>query len=537
MKNRYFFAALGVFTAQTGFAAVSAQQCQALLDSNLYQTQITAAEWDTSGVLPADRRAALTGGAKQESQIGNHCVVSGKIAERVGVNGKPYAIQFQLRLPQDWNGKFLYQGGGGMDGFVAPAVGSIPSRGSSARNALQRGYAVVSTDSGHDKPTPEFAEDQQARLDYAYAAIGKVTQSAKQLINQFYAKPIDQSLFMGCSNGGRAAMMAAQRYPTEFDGIIAGNPGFRLSRAAVAEAWDTQHFMRAAPADAQGRKVLANAFTPQDLELVSNAVLQQCDAKDGLADGFIHAWQQCDFKPQSLQCPAGADKSAFCLSETQVSVLDAVFGGAKNSRGEALYSSWPYDSGISEDGWRAWKLGDSQDAEQPNARNVVLGTGSLKYYFMTPQSPDTTLLNFDFDRDVAKTAETAAINDAVATDFGTFQARGGKMIIFHGVSDPVFSADDLAAWFESLQRHNPQTEQFARLFMIPGMNHCGGGKALEDIDPLSAIEAWLDQAQAPDSLLAKGSQYPGISRPICAYPKVATYQSGDTNAAASFICR
>lgn len=506
-------------------ADFSANECAALTHSKIGNTQITKAEWNASGEVPADRMSALTGGAKKTLQAPPHCIVEGEIGARTGADGKPYGIKFQLRLPQTWNHKFLFQGGGGLDGFVAPAVGSIPINTATATPALMRGYAVLTMDSGHPTPTPDFGADQQARLDYAYQAIGKAAPVAKQLIQDAYQNSPKHSYFMGCSNGGRAAMIAAQRYPLEFDGVIAANAGFRLSRAAVAEQWDNQQLMKIAPKNAQGEKIFANALTQEDLDKVSQGVLAKCDVLDGLKDGIINAWEKCDFTPDALDLP-----------KEKIAALKAIFEGAKNSRGEAIYTGWFYDSGINQPGWRGWKLGDSQTAE-PNARNIVLSAGSMKYYFMTPMQPDFDLMKFDFDKDTPLVYQTGAINDAISTDLSSFKANGGKLIVVTGVSDPVFSALDQRNWFQELQKDTQGADEFARFFALPGMNHCGGGNGLDDVDPLSALENWHDKGEAPNSLLAKSKTYPNKQMPVCAYPKVATYQGGDENSASSFVCK
>ncbi|SEQ22316.1 tannase/feruloyl esterase family alpha/beta hydrolase [Basfia succiniciproducens] len=507
------------------------QQCNTLKDSNILNTSIKSVKWFAGGNLPPDEQASFTGASNSNIEAAPHCVVNGEIEKRIGADGKEYAIGFQLRLPSNWNNKFLFQGGGGLDGFIAPAIGSIPAHGSTATPALMRGYAVVSMDSGHTGARdPSFAKDQQARLNFAYASTGKVTTVAKQLIEQMYKEQPKHSYFMGCSNGGREAMHAAMRYPLEFDGVVAGNPGFRLSYAAVGEAWDNQQFMKYAPTNEQGEKIVANSLTQEDLDIVSKAVLKRCDAKDGLADGVINAWEACDFKPEMVEKEIGKDK---------VALLNAVFGGAKNSRGENVYASWPYDAGINSKGWRAWKIGDSQTAV-PNGRNFTMGVESLTNYFMMPISPDFDPMQFDFDKDTQKVAQIAGMNDADETELTTFQARGGKMIIFEGVSDPVFSAHDLRDWYNKLNQDMKDANQFARVFMVPGMTHCGGGPALENFDPLTALEQWTDENKAPDFILAKaGEEFPNKEKemPLCPYPQVATYKGGDKNKASSFECR
>ncbi|MDO4641206.1 MAG: tannase/feruloyl esterase family alpha/beta hydrolase [Neisseria sp.] len=492
-------------------------------------TVITQADWVAVGPLPKDSAAGLTGASSEiaDMNYSAHCMISGEMEKRNGADGKPYHIGFQLRLPENWNKKFLFQGGGGTDGFIAPAVGSVPSHGSTAVPALKRGYAVVSMDGGHQDMTPAFGADQQARINFAYAAIGKVTAVAKQLIETMYHDKLQYSYFMGCSNGGREAMMAAMRYPLEFDGVIAGNPGFRLSKAAMGEAWDSQHFLAAAPKNAQGQRIVANALTQQDLDSLTAGILNRCDAKDGLKDGIVNQWEHCDFKPEMVQ-----DK----IGEEKVALLNAVFNGAKNSRGDHIYSGWPYDAGINSPGWRAWKIGTSQTAE-PNALNFTLGAGSLPNYFMTPHSPRFSILDFNFDTDPAKTVQVGGINDADSTDLSTFKARGGKMIVFEGVSDPVFSANDLRDWYLQLQQDTANAREAVRLFNIPGMTHCGDGPALDNFDPLTALENWHEKDVAPESMVATGKAFPGKSQPLCAYPKTANYVGGDKNQAASFECR
>lgn len=486
-------------------------------------------------------RAALTGQALSKAAMPGHCLVEGIIDARKGSDGQNYGIRFELRMPERWNGQFLFQGGGGMDGVVNQAVGAIPFRGASALPALNRGYAVVSTDSGHagkDSSDARFGLDQQARLDYAYAAIGQVTREAKQLLVEHYGRGPEHSVFMGCSNGGRAALMAAQRFPTEFDGIIAGNPGLRLSRAAVAQAWDTRAFEAAAPRTATGEPILAQALTREEQALVARRVLEKCDALDGARDGSIDAMSQCHFEPAQLQCNTAGQTE--CLSAGKVQALRSVFEGAKDSRGTALYSDWPWDAGIASDGWRAWKLGTS-DTGQANARNATLTPNSLGYYFMTPPNPQLRLAAVDFDHVAEAVAQTGAINDPTGTQLSSFVANGGKLIVIHGNSDPVFSANDLRRSWQRLTRDSGGEEplgQWARLFMVPGMTHCGDGPALDNFDPLQALQDWQAEGKAPDQLIATGTAFPGRSRPLCPYPQEAHYRGiGDLQSAASFECR
>lgn len=520
--------------------ATPEQDCENLTSFPIYNGKITETEYITAGKSEKDPFRMFTGAPDLEFDLPAHCLVRGEIEPRTTANGKDNALRFEVRLPQNWQNRFIFQGGGGTDGFLANAIGTTPISGSTATPALNRGYAVTSMNGGHDGVDPTFGLDQQARLDYAYAAIGKVTQAAKTIVNKYYDKQPAFSYFMGCSNGGREAMIAAQRYPGEYNGVIAANPGFHLSRAAISEVWDTQTLMRIAPANEQGQKVLANALTNQDLQIISDAVLNQCDAKDGVKDGLINDYKNCGFNPDNLICKSSADSS--CLSEEKVTAVKQIFGGAKDSRGNILYSTWPYDAGITAPGWRAWKLGFSQDAAKPDALNAVLGAGSLMFYFMTPPNPQADLAHFDFDQAESLVRETGALNDATSTMLDTFVQNGSKLMIIQGVSDPVFSADDIENWYLKTKQTTSNGDQAAmnewnRLFMVPGMTHCGGGPALDDLDPLTAMQNWVEKQQSPDYLPAKGKSFPGKNMPVCAYPQVATYKGkGDINAIESYQC-
>ena len=513
------------------FTGATKEKCMSLKNSKIYQTEITSTEWQEEGPLEEDENARFSGSSTAKASAPAHCVVRGEIEKRKGADGKDYSIGFELRLPSKWNNKFLFQGGGGLNGTISPAVGKARPSGSTAEPALTRGYVVVSTDSGHSgSRDTSFAKDQQAVLNYAFQSTGKVTNVAKQLIEIMYSTQPKHSYFVGCSNGGREAMQAAMYYPNEFDGIVAGNPGFRLSKAAIGEAWDNNQFLKYAPTDANGNKIVAEALTEEDLKAVAEGLIERCDAKDGLKDGIINSWEKCDFKPEMVEKKIGKKK---------VDLLNAIFNGAKNSKGENVYASWPYDAGINTRGWRMWKHGTSKTGT-PNSMNFMMGASSLSDYYMKPAKPGMKSTEFDFDKDVAKTNEIGGLNDADKTDLSTFKARGGKMIIYEGVSDPVFSAHDIRDWYKKLVENMGNVDSFTRLFMVPGMNHCGGGPAMENFDALTALEKWTEENITPDYIVGKaGKEYPDPNKeqPLCPYPKIATYVGGDKNKASSFECK
>jgi hypothetical protein len=494
-----------------------------------------------------------------------HCKLSGTLDERTGaVDGKPYAIGFELRLPFDWNGRFFFQGGGGNDGVIREAFGN-PLGGGATHSALTQGFAVVSTDAGHIAETAPivggalFGLDPQARLDYGYNAVGVVTRSAKAIVTRFYGRAPERSYFLGCSNGGRQAMVAAARFADEYDGIVAGNPGFNLPKAAIQHAWDTQAFARVAPSTPQGRPVIAQAFTPADMALVAGKVLEKCDALDGAADGIVNDTRACQAKFKLAELTCRGDKAGDCLSAAQVDALQKVFDGPHDRSGKALYASWPFDAGVASMGWRVWKLG-SAAGEVPNSIIATMGGASLPYIFTTPPTPlsgaGTTvvdyLLHFDFDTDAPKVFAidpryTSSPMDFMApphpTDLRALQRKGGKLIVFHGTSDPVFSVNDTIAWYDALQAADRDAARATRLFTVPGMTHCSGGPSTDRFDMLAAIVDWVEKGRAPERVEASAratnpdaKAWPNRTRPLCAYPKVARYRGGDVEQSASFAC-
>jgi feruloyl esterase len=493
-----------------------------------------------------------------------HCLVQGRMNERTSpVDGQRYAIGFEMRLPAAWNGRFFYQANGGLDGVVLPALGGIGGGGPRS-SALQMGFAVISSDAGHAGAMgPRFGLDPQARLDYGYNAVAQLTPMAKNLIAKAYGREPDRSYFGGCSNGGRHAMVAAVRSAGQYDGILAGDPGFNLPKAAVAQLYGAQRYAAVASARTpQGQPDLQSAFTPAEMKLVADKVLQRCDALDGLADGIVSNLQACrtrfDIQTAVPTCAAGATnaRDGQCLSAPQKQALSDVFKGARNSAGQPLYSSFPFDAGVSGANWREWKFAS------PPTRDA----GAVAFIFSTPPLADRPqglpfALGFDMDRDAPRIAATDGVFRESALSFmtppdaaqlGALRDRGGRMIVYHGTSDPVFSSDDTAAWYERVQAANGgDASSFARYFPVPGMKHCAGGPATDQFDMLGALVDWVEQGKAPASVVAAargaGTPVPNAevpsnwsaqrTRPLCPYPQVATYTGGDTERASSFACK
>jgi feruloyl esterase len=471
--------------------------------------------------LPAGKAPVIPSVPPSDALLPAHCRVEGVIEPRTGRNGRPYAIGFALALPDEWNGRFLFQGGGGLNGTVAEPLGWVASGG---EPALARGFAVVTTDSGHSGAVFDgsFFEDQQATLDFLYQATAKVTVVARSIIARYYARPAAHAYYVGCSTGGREAMMMSQRHPDYFDGIVAGAPAMRTGLSNLALRWAQVAFNQAAPRDPQGRPQGARALSDADRKLIMAALLQACDATDGLGDGMIFATRACGFDPAVLSCKGR--KTDACLTAKQVTAVRRALGGPKDSHGNAVYPGYPYDTGI--------------DASGP---------GTIPGILMAAPGPVggagvATSMDVDAEARTAATAIAAVGDTSEWTNLSSYASHGGKLIFFHGVSDPWFSANDTVRYYERLVADNggaAQVPGWSRLFLVPGMGHCqGGAAALDQFDMLSAIVDWSEKGKAPDAVLATGRAFPGRSRPLCPYPQHAQYAgAGDPQSAASFQCR
>lgn len=490
------------------------------------------------------------------SPIPSHCLISGKLGERVSAtDGKTYSIKFEVRLPDSWNGRFLYQGNGGLDGAVSTAQGNFG--GGPVTNALLQGFAVMSSDAGHSNAqNPYFGIDPQARLDYGYQAVAKLTPIGKGLVNAAYGRPADRSYFAGCSNGGRHAMVAAARYPDDYDGYLAGAPGFNLPKAAVANIWGAQQYAKVATSSD-----LSTAFTAAERTLVGNALLTQCDALDGVADGLIQDTAACQAK-FSLEthvptCSGARDGS--CLTGAQKTVVSGIFSGAKTSTGTAIYASFPYDNGIRGSSFASWEFAAPLDRD----------SGAVAFTFGTPPLAEAGFngsnytLTSNVDSLYQQIFATSGIYTEASMSFMTppnptnlekLKNRGAKMLVYHGVSDAIFSINDTKAWYDGLQAANSnKANEFARVFPVPGMGHCSGGPATDQFDMLTPLVNWVEKGQAPSSILATArgtgnaggvnTELPSTwsatrTRPLCPYPQVARYKgSGDVEKAESFSCQ
>lgn len=489
--------------------------------------------------------------------IGAHCLVQGEMYRRTSPqDGKSYAIGFEMRLPDVWNGRFFYQANGGMDGRVTTALGGggpVPTV------PLQQGFAVISSDAGHSgADDASFGIDFQARLDYGYQAAAKLTPMAKALIAAAYGKPPDRSYFGGCSNGGRHTFVAMTRMPEEYDGYLAGAPGYRLPLAAIANQFGARRYATIAtdPSD------LSTAFTSEERAAVSAAVLARCDGLDGAGDGIVQDTTACQaafvFDRDVPTCRG--DRDGTCLSAAQKTAIAPIFSGAVDGKGDRFYASFPFDSGHASRDSSFWEF---------LVPLRIDSAATAMVWSVPPADPSTFdgtayALSTPIDEMLAAVGATDATYTESAlsfmqpvnpTDLARVRDRGGKVIVYHGVSDAIFSVNDTTAWYEGLRaRNGGDASSFARLFRVPGMAHCGGGPSTDQFDMLTALVAWVEHGEAPDIVVASArgagnavgvnpdlpsGWSPDRSRPLCPYPKVARLRSGatDLETAASFTCR
>src|ERR1700689_1591861 len=324
-------------------AIMPAEKCADLVNLKIPSSTMVITKADAIPTAPAGTvRASLLSPEMIPVAIGSYCRADGMIDQRTGVDGKSYAISFAIALPDNWNGRFLFQGGGGLNGSVNPPLGG---QAAGASPALARGFAVVSTDTGHKGAVFDaaFMKNKLAILNFAYIAVGRVTVLAKEIIAQYYGQPAKHSYYDGCSTGGREAMMMSQRYPTYFDGIISGDPAMRTGYSNIGLANARAAFSAIAPKDASGKPDPTKDFSDGDKKLLADSITKSCDEKDGLKDGMILNPEACHYDPVVIECNGA--KTDTCLTAQQVGALQKAFAGPKDSRGNPVYARFPWEGG------------------------------------------------------------------------------------------------------------------------------------------------------------------------------------------------
>jgi hypothetical protein len=520
MKPFCVVAVLALPFVQPGNAAT----CESLAASALPHTTIAVAESRPAGEF-------TSAGIKPIGNLPAFCRIAGSI--------KPSSdsdIRFEVWLPATgWNGKFQGIGNGGYAGSISFA---------GLADAIRNGYASASTDTGHQDngTSAAWALDHPEKImDFGYRAIHETAIAAKVLIRAFYGEAPKRSYFNSCSNGGRQALMEAQRYPADYDGIIAGAP---------ANYWT--HLLSAAASGVVATLAEpANYIPAAKLPAIEAAALAQCDALDGVKDGVIENPQSCHFDPSVLLCK-DADSNS-CLTVQQLSALKSIYGGLRSNKGRQIFPG-PSPGGEAEPGgWALWITGDAPE------KSAMYAYSTQFFKNMVYNNPGWQFRTFDPDRDVKAADERMSrYLNSTEPDLSAFETRGGKLILFHGWADAAIPAENAIDYYDTViaKMGAGKAGSFVRLFMVPGMEHCGGGAGpnafgqsgtpngdrFHSID--AALEAWVESGNAPEQIIAtkyKVNVDPGSgvarTRPVCAWPKVAKYKgSGSSDDAANFVC-
>jgi hypothetical protein len=426
-------------------------------------------------------------------------------------------IRFELLLPDAWNGRFVMGGGGGF-------VGSVQNQ---AEYTVNGGYATAGTDTGHEWQPGYMAgwayDNLEAQVDFGYLAVHRTAEVAKALIRSYYGSDAAYCYFTGCSRGGGQAMMEAQRYPADFDGIVAGAPafdwpGFAANAVTIQKALypDPQHLDQ-------------TVLDKEALRKLQQAILEQCDAQDGLKDGVVQDPPSAHF---DLSKVSG-------LTDEQRKAISAIYAGAHNDKGP-IYPGYTPGSECDPNEWILWIVGPLPGLAKDHAPDLMFAFGTQIFKYLVFNNPDWNYATYDFSNFAGDTRLAASYLDATNADLSAFAQRKGKLIIWHGWADPALPPQATVDYYRQLQTRDPKAREYCRLFMVPGCLHCGGGPGASDVDWLSVVVDWVEHGAAPDRVIASKSDdgKTKMSRPLFSYPTTAIYKgSGDPASAESFVAK
>jgi feruloyl esterase len=505
--------------------ASAAERCAALAGTRLGSATIDEAKPLQRGdpVMGFARRTlfrfAMGSGAADLSAVADFCRVTAKLRPEPGSE-----ITAEVWLPQQWNGKLVGIGGGGLNGGLSAAalVLGVP---------VKEGYAGVITDAGHPlSGSGKFAHDSaQQYADYAYRANHVAAGFAKALVSAYYGKPVVRAYFHGCSNGGRDALMLARRYPQDYDGIIAGAPAAGWSRFVSGAVWNYQAV--------QSAPQLKNK-----LKLIQDAVIARCDALDGVKDQLLENPLNCPFDPAELQCSSG--DGADCLNQAEVTALRKIYGGPHLRDGTRIHAGMTVGGEALPDNWESAFVSGKKDAG-----TIGIAQESIRWMVYGDAQWDAD--RFDLDRDYPLLKERMApMMDSDDPDLSAYMGRGGKLLLYHGWNDAVTPAGGTLDYYVALRKAlGPVADRQARLFMVPGVMHCGRGVGPNMYDLYGEMDRWVEDGVAPERITATEYDPPALfmaapnarvvrTRPLCPWPKVARYKgSGSTDDQASFSCQ
>lgn len=443
------------------------------------------------------------GGARTISDLPAFCRVTATLSP---AEGSSIGVEVWLPEGSAWNGRYVALGNGGFAGSIGTNAMLEP---------LRRGYATSATDTGHTSPGGDFLLEEAPRIDFEDRAVHEMAQESKRLIRQLYGREAEHAFFNGCSTGGRQALTAAQRYPADFDGIVAGAP------AHYASHLQGQQLFMSRVGNAPGGTPLA----PAKLAMVNEAVIAACDLNDGVADGVIENPPACTFDPSSLVC--AGDTGDSCLTRGEAATLASLYRGPTTADGVSVF---PGSVLGSESGW----------GQMTGAQPMALAWDIYRYAVFG--NADWSYEDFDPARDIAYAGEILEGSmDADDPDLSPLVGRGGKLIIYHGWADPGITPYSSVTYYRNvLATTGENARDSVRLFMVPGMGHCGGGEGPSTFDMLREVDDWVTSGQAPRRILASRTRGGQVdrTRPLCPYPQIAVYGgTGSTDLAENFQCR
>jgi feruloyl esterase len=436
------------------------------------------------------------------------------------------AMNIEVNLPTAWNGRFYMFGNGGFAGESFETSGRVISR----ARALQAGFAVAATDTGHSaakEPGGTFARNRQELLDYGFRSMHLTAETGKKLVMAYYGTGPSKSYYDGCSQGGRMGLIFAQRFPNDFDGILAGAPMLDYTGTMLARAYRLQ-------------MLAASPIPPAKLQLLADTVYQKCDVADGVKDGLISDPLHCDFHA-SKDLPRCAEDSdgASCFQAAEIAAIDVVYTDVA-SQSKRIAPGWPVGAEVLVNGQSGW-AGQVVDGsnEKPGAWRSY-AEGFLGYVAFQEKDPAATLAGFNMDRDSQRVSEASSILDATDPDLSAFRQHNGKLLMYFGWADPQLNPRMGLEYYQKVtEQMGPSTNEFARLFMVPGMFHCGGGIGTSTFDAMTPLIQWVESDKAPAELAASRVVDGKVvrTRPVCAYPEIARYKgSGSVDDAANFSC-
>ncbi len=438
-------------------------------------------------------------------------------------------IKIEVWLPTTgWNGKFQGVGNGGLGGVISytnlPGYLNLAS----LADQLKAGYAVASTDTGHVNNDRAWLANEEKERDYGYRSIHEMTVAGKAVVRAFYGSDPRRSYFNGCSTGGGQALSQAQRYPADYDGILAGASQYMLGRVRASDIWAFQQTNN------------ENRLTPTQVTLIQTTVLKECGTRDGSAqDGFLNNPLECKFNPEQLLCKAGQDP-ATCLTQPQINLMNKLNGGFVTRSGQQITGGFWGPGQVAWGGYNRVFLSETYNNNSPAAQ--FYGLGVL-------QIPNFDAKTVDIDSALAMGEQKFGFVNNTNPDLDAFTRRGGKLIMYHGWDDPSISAMNSINYYRSVaervrdvRRLNSfeaalaETQKNARLFLIPGTQHCGNGPGASAFDAVGVLDQWVERGTAPDKIIASRAT-PAFTRPVCAYPQSAQYNgSGDRNDASNWKC-